>query len=240
MPTATNPIKSTRTAFDVLEALVDRGGATATELAADTDYTPGTVHNHLATLHELGYVTRRDGRYHPGLRFLYPALAARSATGFYEEARGVVPGLADATGERVEVVAAEEGRAVVIHVAGDTGGVPTVAPGETLPLRTSAHGKAILAHLDGDAQGGSGAAAGDLAEALARIRDEEIAFDSGDYHPDVRAVAAPVVVEGCVRGSVGVSAPEERLRGKTFHQDVPGLLLSATERVTRELLTAED
>jgi len=229
---ATNPIKSTRTAFEVLEALVERGDATATELAADLEYTPGTVHNHLATLHELGYVTKRHGRYRIGLRFLYPACAARSATELWEAARGVVPGLADATGERVEVVVHEESRAVVIHVEGEPGeGVPEVGPGETLPMEANAHGKVLLAHREGGVDG-------DLGGELARIRDEGIAFDSGEYHPDVRAVAAPVVVEGTLRGSLGVSGPAERLRGKTFQQDVPGLLLDATERVARELLAA--
>lgn len=232
MSTATNPVKATRTAFEVLEALVERRGGTATELAADLEYTPGTVHNHLATLHELGYATKRDGRYRVGLRFLYPACAARSTTELWAAARGVVPGLADATGERVEVVALEESRGVVLHAEGDAGeSVPVVRPGQTLPMGSGAHGKVLLAHREGGVDG-------DLGGELTRIRDEGIAFDSGESHPDVRAVAAPVVVEGTLRGSLGVSGPADRLRGKTFQQNVPGLLLDATERVARELLAA--
>ncbi|WP_245957315.1 helix-turn-helix domain-containing protein [Haloplanus rubicundus] len=45
--------------------------ATVTELAADLDASKSTIHNHLTTLVELGYVVTEGNVYHLGLRATY-------------------------------------------------------------------------------------------------------------------------------------------------------------------------
>lgn len=53
---ATNHVKSVNTTFKIIMANKDLDGARVTRLAEAIDKPPSTVHNHLSTLQELGYV----------------------------------------------------------------------------------------------------------------------------------------------------------------------------------------
>jgi len=68
--TGADTVRTAETMFDIVQRLVDDDGASLAELASELDYAKSTVHRHLHTLEELGYVVHRDDGYHVGLRFL--------------------------------------------------------------------------------------------------------------------------------------------------------------------------
>lgn len=246
---ARNPIKATRTTLRIVETLVARDGASVSELAAATPFTKGTVHNHLATLREDGYVTKDGDTYHVGLRFLYPACRATERITLTSVSANPVAELAEATGQRVDLVAREEHQAVLVrseHGENYAGLDGTV--GTALPLHCSAPGKAVLAHHD--SLGPSDAVDIDssveqkertitdperLRRELEQVRNEGIAYDRGELYPGFNGIAVPIVLSDTVRGAVGVLGVEEHMRGKTFQQDIPGLAISAAERLTQQL-----
>jgi DNA-binding IclR family transcriptional regulator len=234
---ARNPIKSVRTAVRIVETLVERDGATVSELAEATPITKGTAHNHLATLRERGYVTKEGDTYHVGLRFCYPASHATARTPLANVSTVPIAELAEATGQRVDLVTTEEHRAVLVHSEqGPRYDGPEGVAGTTLPLDSSAPGKTILAHHDdlspADAAG-PGVDADNLRDELNQIREEGLAYDRGELYPDQRGVAVPIIGEAGIQGAVGVLGPDSYMRGKTFQQDVPGLVISAAEQVTK-------
>jgi DNA-binding IclR family transcriptional regulator len=247
--TARNPIETTRTTFRILEQLVERDGATVSELARATPFTKGTVHNHLATLRELGYVTKSDTTYHVGLQFLCPAGRAADRTPLANVSTAPIAELAEATGQRVDLVATEDHWGVLVH--SECGGKysgPKGVVGAPVPLHCSAPGKAILAHHEGLSAGDALALAEEvertdrtitdaarLEEELAHVHEERLAYDRGEHRDDYRGIAVPVAGAETVRGAIGVLGRADDMRGKTFQQDVPGLVISAAERLRTDL-----
>jgi DNA-binding IclR family transcriptional regulator len=245
---ASNPIGATRTTFRIVEALVEREGATVSELAASLSVTKGTVHNHLATLQELGYVTKDGGVYHPALRFLAPATRSRQRSPLAMVPTGAASDLAASTGQRVDLVALEGDRSVLVYTeSGEQYEGEYSVVGSVVPLYCTAPGKAILAHADHvrveDAlAAGDGERAGraitdppELRRELTKVRGEGLAHDRTESAPNVRGIAAPVFQSGTVRGAIGVLGAADDMRGKTFQQDIPGLVISAGERLSKQL-----
>lgn len=236
---ARNPVKSVRTSVHIVETLVERDGATVSELAEATPITKGTVHNHLATLREQGYVAKEGDTYHVGLRFCYPASHATARTQLANVSTAPIAELAEATGQRVDLVANEEHRAILVHSEhGPRYDGPKGVAGTTLPLDASAPGKTILAHhddLSSEDAAGPAVDADDLQDELNHVREEGLAYDRGELYPDQRGIAVPIIEETSIQGAVGVVGPDTYMRGKTFHQDVPGLVISAAEQVTKRL-----
>jgi DNA-binding IclR family transcriptional regulator len=219
------------------------------ELTRATPFTKGTVYNHLATLRELGYVTKEDDTYHVGLQFLYPARRAVDRTPLANVSTAPVDELAEATGQRVDLVAVAEHRAVLVHSErGEKYAGPAGAIGSTVPLHGSAPGKAILAHHErlspSDALNMAEVIertertitdADRLAEELEHVREERLAYDRGELYDGYRGIAVPIFRSGTVQGAIGALGADEYLRGKTFQQDIPGLVISTAEQLRKEL-----
>lgn len=249
MPTAKNPVGTTKKSFRVLELLVELDGAGVSEVADALSLSKATTHHHLTTLEEMGYVVRWDDTYHIGSRFLALAGAARRRVGLDDAAVDIVDELAVTTGERVTVAAFECGYAVVLYTAtGDHPPRDDLSPGDRLPLHSTAAGKAILAQLDADGVESIYRAYGAesftektitdrdaLDDELRMIRQQGLAFTRGEHHPDHYGVAAPVTADDRLIASLTVSGPKERIGGKSLQQDVAGLIVSAAKRVRHEL-----
>ena len=65
-----NPVSPVGTAFDILEILLARNGASLTELDRELGLAKSTVHRHLQTLYHREYVVREDDSYYMSFRFL--------------------------------------------------------------------------------------------------------------------------------------------------------------------------
>ncbi|MEF8852373.1 MAG: helix-turn-helix domain-containing protein [Haloarculaceae archaeon] len=64
------PIKSTATSLDIVEAVNQRDGATLSELANRFDKPKSTVHDHLQTLTDAGYLAKEGREFRVSVRFL--------------------------------------------------------------------------------------------------------------------------------------------------------------------------
>jgi IclR family acetate operon transcriptional repressor len=129
----------------------------------------------------------------------------------------------------------------VITVTGRTG--------ELIPLHCTAHGKALLAHSSpAELKSICGRepfkaftkqtsnTLEQLIKACARARADGFAVDDGEYLEGIRCIAAPIRAEsGVTVGSIGISAPMERLpkdRYRIFGEQVAG----AAEQIGRILI----
>lgn len=248
MPTAKNPVETTRKSFRILEVLAARDGGGVSELADVLSLSKATVHHHLTTLEELGYVVRVDGTYHVGSRFFSFAGTAHDRTGLYEVAADIVDELAATSGERVSTVVYESGYGVVTYTAtGEHEPHDDLTPGDRLPLHSTAAGKAILAQLDADSVESIYRAYGtesftdktitdweELNDELRMVRQQGLAFTRGEHRPSHYGVAAPLGVDDGTVASLTVSGPKERIGGKSLQQDVAGLIVSASKRIRHE------
>jgi DNA-binding IclR family transcriptional regulator len=61
----------------------------------------------------------------------------------------------------------------------------------------------------------------ELWQELERIREQGVAFDDEERIDGLRCVAAPVVVDDRVLGSISVSGPASRIKGELFRERLP-------------------
>lgn len=241
-----DPVSTTGTSIEILETLKRRDGATITEVADKLQVAPSTVHRHLATLLDQGFVVRCDGEYRIGLRFLDFGICARQALGFYDIAKTQADILADETGEKARLIAIEDGLSVLVHRAmGDRPLRTSARIGSRRPLHQLAAGKSILAQLREneiewiiDRHGLSGRTentittrAALLAE-LETIRERGYGFNRSESIDGLNAVGTAFRDEnGRPLGALSVSGPANRLKGDMLEEELPELLLGAVNEI---------
>jgi DNA-binding IclR family transcriptional regulator len=239
---AKNPVSATKTVFEIVQALQKLDGAGITELATELDKSKGSVHNHLSTLYEMGYVTKEGSTYRVAIRFLEHGIYARQRQPLYESGRPEVDALAEETGEMANLLVEEHGKGIYLHRATGEKAVNVDAQiGTLVHLHNTALGKAILAHLprsraeaildrhgmpqttertidDRDA----------LFERLDRVRERGVAFDDEERLPGLQCLAVPVLKEdGTPEGALSISAPTRRMAEDPLESEFPDLLKDA-------------
>lgn len=240
------PVETVETAFDILALLKRTDGAGITELADELDLAKSTVHRHVKTLESRGLLVREDNGYRVGTWFLDYGIHVRNRHRLYDVVRPKVEDLAAATDEKVWCVIEEHGVGVHIYGARGRNSVRTHARiGKRTPLHQFAAGKAILAHLpssrieeiiddhglpertpetitDREA----------LRDSLEEIRERGYAFNREESVRGVNAVGAPIRDEsGVAIGAISVAGPANRLQGEFLTDELPDLLLGATNEV---------
>jgi DNA-binding IclR family transcriptional regulator len=242
------PVKTAETSFALLEQLTEADGEPlgVTELAARLDLAKSTVHRHVVTLESLGFVARDGDKYRTGLRLLDYGLRARDQHDLYHIARPKVEELAEETGEKVWCITEEQGRSVHLYGAAGKHSVQTSArAGAWGYLHQHAAGKAILAHLPTDRvrhivddHGLPAKTANtvtdedELFEQLERIAERGYAFNREESIAGLHAVGAPVTDDdGVAIGAISISGPANRLKGERLTDDLPNLLLGATNEI---------
>ncbi|MDR9382466.1 MAG: helix-turn-helix domain-containing protein, partial [Natronomonas sp.] len=80
----TRGIKSDETLFAIVERIRETDGAGVTELANDMGLAKSTVHGHLSTMLEHGFVARHGGEYHLGLEFFSYGQHVRARRAVYD------------------------------------------------------------------------------------------------------------------------------------------------------------
>lgn len=137
--------------LEIIELLKELDGARVTELANEIDRVPGTVHAHLATLHEKGYVIKEGDIYQISNKFLELGTYARTRKPAYRIARSYTDQIAEETDRRAVFAVEENGRGVYIHVSsGDHAVWEFSYPGKRFDLHCTAVGKALLSALPTD------------------------------------------------------------------------------------------
>ena len=251
MAPAQNTITATRTSLRIVEALKRLDGAGATAVANDLDMAKSTVHNHLQTLEDEGYITDEGSAYHVGLQFLELGEYKRNRMDIYEKARPEVASLAEKTGEMANAAVEEHGEGVYIARAEGTEAVSVdTYAGKRVNLHCTALGKTILAELPeervDDIIDSHGLPArtdntitdrAELKAELADIRERGHAYDREERLPGLRCVAAPVTSEdGEPVAALSVSGPTSRIKGDRFHEEIPEMLQSAVNVVEINLV----
>lgn len=239
-------VQSDETLFDVVELLEERDGAGVTEIADGLGIAKSTVHAHLTTLVERGYVVNEGGQYRLGLQFLRHGVHAQNANALYRVAKEKVTHLAQETDERAWCQVEENG--MCYYLCGAEGKHPVHPPvriGGCVHLHTIAAGKAILAYLPEERVreiiGRHGLPEkteqtitdeAELFAELDRIRERGYAFNEEESLRGLHAVGAPIRnADDEVKGALSISGPANRLKGEKLRTDVPELLLGATNEL---------
>ncbi|WP_440770260.1 IclR family transcriptional regulator [Natronorubrum sp. DTA28] len=240
------PVETVETAFDIVDAVKAADGAGITEIAAELELAKSTVHRHAKTLESRGLLVQEGDTYRISTWFLDYGIHVRNRHRLYDVARPKVDELAAETDEKVWCVIEEHGVGVHIYGAQGRHSVKTHARiGQRTHLHQFAAGKAILAHLPDERIEGIlddyGLSAqtdrtitdrDELREHLETIRERGYAFNREESVIGVHAVGAPVRNEsGTAIGAISVAGPANRLRGDLMTEELPDLLLGATNEV---------
>ncbi|MFC7142106.1 IclR family transcriptional regulator [Halosimplex aquaticum] len=234
------PIKSTATSLDVIETVHEMGGATLPEVVERFEKPRSTVHDHLKTLTEAGYLVKDDRTFRVSVRFLNLGGRARADSQFFQVAEGEVRQLASDTGEHANLMIEENGRGIFLYkVKGSRSVNLDTYEGMEVDLHTTAMGKAILAWVSEAKRDAIIEEHGlepvtsktvtdrdELEEELEAIRERGYAIDNEERVEGVRCVAAPIVTDDRVVGAVSVSAPKSRMNGERFEETIPSEVLS--------------
>lgn len=249
----TLPVQATRTSFELIEALRRADGAGVRELAARLSIPKSTVHDHLRTLTEMGYVVQVDGVYRPSLRFLEIGGETRKRMSIHQVAKPELQKLAIETGDHANLMVEENGYGVFLSKAEgqQTVTLDTYA-GMRVHLHTTALGKSMLAFMDDERRRAILDDHGlpavteytisdeeTLRAELAEIRERGYAVDDEERVKGMRCVAAPVIdTDGTVLAAVSVSSPKSRMRGDRFEVEVPNEVQSTVNVIEVNIVHA--
>lgn len=241
-----NAVQTTRTAFKILRRIRDNNGMRITDLARDLGLAKSTVHRHLSTLHDEGYVIKEANTYSLSLRFLDFGESARGRDPAYPMAGEKVKELAIETEERAQFLVEEQGLAVYVYrEAGERAVQTDPGIGKCIPLHATAAGKAILAHSDREKVKEILTTQGlpaltdetitrkeELQNELEEIRSRGYGFNIQENVTGLHAVSVPVMSpDGKVIGALSVSGPSHRLTGEKLTDTFPRLLLGTANEL---------
>lgn len=236
---AEKTIQATETSLDIVEHLEAEDGASLSEIATEMDYAVSTVHNHLKTLENRGFVVHENGEYHLGLRFLRLGWYVRNRKPANRLAAKYTTRLADETGEQAHFIVEENGRGYHIQIASGERATPIDShPGKRIYLHANAAGKAILAYYPRwrveeilDRWGLPAVTEHTITdreaflEELADVRDRGYAYNREEHVTGYCGIAAPVREEdGRVLGALAVGGPASRFTADRMKDALPAHL----------------
>jgi len=102
------------TAFELIETIQELDGARLTELAQELGLAKSTVHRHLKTLEDRGYLVRDGDQYLIGIRFFDLGVHARNRLSEFSAARETTKEIAEETGELGVFIVEEHGRGYIL------------------------------------------------------------------------------------------------------------------------------
>ena len=241
-----NTVKSYQTMRTVLRLVESNPGITLSEIADSLDVSKSTVHRHLATLSQHGFVTKRDGGYQLGLGLLDLGEKARQQRSICEIAKPKLEEIARETGENIWLSVEEDGDIVYLYRVSGKHHIATYA---SVGHRTKPHllaaGKVILAHMDQqradeiiadlDMSSRTNQSVTDEAELRRQIeqaRERGVAYNYQEAADDIHAIAAPIFrPEGGVYGAISLFGPANRLTKQKLKTEYKELALQVAEEI---------
>ena len=234
-------IKSNETLFSLIEYLRENGEAGVTELAREVGMAKSTVHGHLTSLLDRGYVTKRDGKYYLGLQFFMDGHYARNQHEIYEKGKSAVDSLSKEIGETAWLLTEQNGRVMYLY---GRGGQTDINVDSVLGSWTHMHqnsgGKAILAHLpSSDVERilnehrlpkqteNTITDREELQTELKRIRERKYALNIGEDVEGINAVGVPLVHDNAVYGAITIAGPSYRVTKELCETEYADKLLAA-------------
>lgn len=244
--TRTAPARNLVRAFGLLDVLAESpDGLTLAELATAAQLPEPTVHRLLSVLADLHVVRVGDrGRWRVGRRCLELGAAYLDSVEIRSEARDLMHGLTEETGETCALGVLDDDRVVYVEKMDSPHAVRMhSAIGRSNPAATSALGRAILAWSSDDVvahvldQGIPSRTAHtvttpeELRAELGRCRKRGYSVDDAENEPGIRGVGAPVLdYRGRPVAALSVAGPEQRVPRRRLRE-----LGAATATAAREL-----
>ena len=244
-------VQSLGRAFAILEQVAHhREGIGLAELSKLVGLHNSTTFHLAKTMVSLGYLRQEKDskRYRIGRPLFALAASALDEIEMVNVATPVLEELSRQTGESAHF-AVRMGDAVVViaRTSGPGAFQLTDRVGVVRPAHCTALGKIILASLRPDqltrflervdmkpSTGKSITDTSVLLREIAEIRRTGIAFDDGEFNPEVRCVAVPVTdFTGQVVGAIGISGPIWRLSNQGLHNSAE-TVQSAANRLSQE------
>lgn len=239
MSKAKNPVQAVQRTIDIVDHLRESGGARVTEIANALGVSKGTVHCHLATLEQNGYVIKEENEYKLGLRFIDLAHHARDRVDIYDVTTAEVDALAVESGEMALFTVEEDGKGVCMHTAkGDNAVRTKIYVGYRNELYHTAVGKAILAFMPAERRDrlideielealtpNTITDRQRLRDELEEIREDGIAYNHEESIQGLVGVGAPIRDQnGTVYGAISVIGPARRLNEGRLYNDIPEMI----------------
>lgn len=249
--TEVDSIEAVDRSIQIVETLRELEGAGVTEIAEELGWAKSTAFTHLRTLEKNEYLVRDGDEYDLSLRFLDFGEYVKDRRAVYSSIEPRLDELASRTGKRVQFITNEHGYGVYVRIAEGNHSVNT---GSTLGrrrtvLHATAAGKSILAYLPEseverilDRRGlprltqNTITDRAELYDELAAIRDRGYAINHEEHIQGLRAIAAPVRTPADeVVGSISIADAAHRMKGESFEEELPELLLGVANEVELEI-----
>lgn len=253
--TASTTVRS----LSIVDTIQQLNGATLDELTSELAMARSTIHVHLFTLINHGYLTKEGEVYHVGLRFLNHGEYARSRKQAYVLAEETVSNLSNQIDEEVEFVVENNGQGILVHESFhpdsqfDSKNSHTTksitSAGIYYYLHSVATGKAILAEYPRERideiidQWGLKEQTektitdrNSLFETLNTIKERGIAFADEEYVDGLREVGRRIKnPDGSVLGAIAIIGPTYRFQNERFNSEIPNLLEEHVTSLEKEI-----
>lgn len=236
------PVDAVEKTLELIAALQDHGEAGVTTLATELEISKSTVHNHLRTLAQRGYVVGENGTYRLGFRFLDHGGYVRERHEGIRSLRSRTQELARQTGDLCQFVVVEHGHAIVVlREQGEQGVETNIRVGARLPVGQMIAGQVILASMTPEeaAEVVTNGDETDIPDTVDDVRTDlsEHGYTAGEetYLRGLRTVAVPLHnVEGNLLGALSVSGPSHRLSEPNYETNLADQALGVANEVELE------
>lgn len=234
------------------------GPISVSELSNAIELSVGTVHTHLATLKDHGFVVQKGTTYRLGPQLVPLGEYVKHHSKLFQAAKPELDELATETGECAHLMIENNGQSIFLYEAfGENAvGEEYHTRARTVPtkqLHYHASGKAMLAHLSAsrvndiiDEQGLDSVTDNTitdretLLDELMTIRSQGYAVNNEEEVRGIRAVGAPILdSEDQPLGAISLSAPRSRLQGANFRSEMPDRLISVANIIEVNYQTIE-
>ncbi|WP_265110784.1 IclR family transcriptional regulator [Halosolutus halophilus] len=252
--TGRSDLKTVEKAFQIVTLIQENNGARISEIASELEVPKSTVHRHVSTLNNHGYLVQEGEKYYVGLRFLDHGIHARNREKAYPLVREVVDELASETGDRVQFICEEQGKGIHIYnKVGEHAMQTDTRIGKQIYLHSAAAGKAILAELPDEqvseviTKRGLPALTSRtitdetrLLEELEEVEERGVAFNDQERIEGLRSVGIPIIgTNDRLIGAVSISGTTHRMSGDRYKKEIPDHLLGITDEIRLKLEYSE-
>lgn len=246
-----NTIQALDRALDVLDVVAANAGLTLSEIAAELDQSPATMHRVLATLEARGVVESEahTQTWHIGATAFRLGSAFLRRSGVIERSLPVMRELMEQTRETSNLGIEQNGNVMFISQIETLETIRAFFPPGTLsPMYASGIGKALLSQYSNSrieaylkaqplvgftAQTKATAAA--LRDDLRATRERGWAYDDEEKTNGMRCVAAPILnIFGDAVAGISVSGPTHRMSQDRVNH-IGALVCAAAGQVSRSL-----
>lgn len=242
-------LSTTATSLAILDLVMENDGATLRELVGETELAKSTVHKHLVTLRENGYLTKSGETYKLGLHTLTQGRRAIKMRPNFLTIEQRVRELATQTNTEVDFTVEENGRLIIVFESvGNSNGV-NFRPGADFHMHNAAAGKAILAAYSKDRvneildefdieKKGSNTTISrrELEEELKEVRKNDFAISNGEPVEGYRSVSSPIINnDGSVLGAISAGGPTYRVEYSRLRGELAEKVVSTASSISNNI-----